>query len=87
MSGSLLSAKAIANGDLASNGVIHHRNGSLNNNEKELSDVSSDQDHVNLKKRVGLLSGVGLIVGTMIGKFVSLRLRDKVAQNDRTSIL
>ncbi|XP_062591735.1 b(0,+)-type amino acid transporter 1-like isoform X2 [Saccostrea cucullata] len=52
------------------NGKLYHRNGSLNNNpEGKLAviDKNGEKDHCNLQKRVGLLSGVCLIVGTMIG--------------------
>ncbi|XP_061162532.1 b(0,+)-type amino acid transporter 1-like isoform X2 [Saccostrea echinata] len=54
----------------AVNGKLYLRNGSLNNNpEGKLAvlDKNGEKDHCNLQKRVGLLSGVCLIVGTMIG--------------------
>ena len=44
--------------------------------ERENSDLSIESEnsdlsqHVTMKKRVGLLSGVALIVGTMIGRWI-----------------
>ncbi|KAK3085920.1 hypothetical protein FSP39_010643 [Pinctada imbricata] len=68
MNGTLISSKPLHNDSNTSlNGAIYHRNGSLNNNQEEKDVGSTDHDHVNLKKRVGLMSGVALIVGTMIG--------------------
>jgi len=43
------------------------KNGSMNNNTGE-SPSKSKMQHVNLQQKVGLTSGVALIVGTMIGK-------------------
>lgn len=60
------------NGGAANGGKLYHRNGSLNNNPEgklAVPDKNEDLDHVNLQKRVGLLSAVCLIVGTMIGEY------------------
>lgn len=58
----------IGNGDVkgltCANGAIN------NNNQKDIDqDVVIEQQHVNLKRRVGLISGIALIVGTMIGRY------------------
>ena len=58
---------------LLTNGVV---NGNLekpllereNSDLSEKSELSDTSQHVTMQKRVGLLSGVALIVGTMIGK-------------------
>ena len=41
-----------------------------NSDLSEKSETSNNSQHVTMKKRVGLLSGVALIVGTMIGEFI-----------------
>ena len=72
----------LQNGDV--NGVLDKPLLQRENSDlSEKSETSDTSQHVTMKKRVGLLSGVALIVGTMIGEFSLYFLAHQMKENSK----